>query len=267
MGAPSDPGSASAAGSRSRSARGMLLQACVNGSRDVAQHPWLSADATVVADDAARAIAAGSQEIHVHPKDAAGRDSLAADDVGRWVRAMRSACPGSPVGVTTGAWAEPDAERRLAAIAAWTDLPDFASVNWHEAGADEVAALLRRRGVGVEAGIWEGAGLEAWKRSPVRGECLRVLIELPDESADLVRPHADGLIAHVELAEPGIPILLHGEDRSAWPSLDLAVELGLDARIGLEDCLLLPDGRTATDNAALVRTAMGRIRAGAVGAH
>lgn len=244
----------------------MLLQTCVNGARDVSQHPWLSVDPTVVADDAARAVGAGAQEIHVHPKSAAGNDSLAAEDVARWVRALRSACPGVPVGVTTGAWAEPDVERRLAAIAGWTELPDaevpdYASVNWHESGADDVAALLLSRGVGVEAGIWDASGLEAWRRSPARGRCLRVLIELPDEAADVVRGHADGLIAHVAAEEPDLPILLHGEENSAWPAFDLAVEWGLDARVGLEDGLLLPDGRPASDNAALVRAAVGRMRA------
>lgn len=239
----------------------MLLQACVNGARDVAQHPWLSADASVVAVDAARAVEAGADEIHVHPKDASGRDSLAPDDVDRWVRAIRAAAPGVPVGVTTGEWAEPDVPRRLAAIEAWSELPNLASVNWHEAGADDVAALLIRRGVGVEAGIWDGAGLEAWRRSPVRSGCRRVLVELSDEAADVVRDHADGLIAHIAREEPGIPILLHGEERSTWPTFELAVERGLASRIGLEDTLSLPDGTTAPGNAALVRAAarvMGR---------
>jgi uncharacterized protein (DUF849 family) len=238
----------------------MLLQACVNGARDIAEHPWLSADATVVAADAARAVEAGAGEVHVHPKDAAGRDSLAPDDVARWLRAMREACPDVSVGVTTGDWAEPDVERRLAAIGAWDELPDFASVNWHEAGADDVAAALLRRGVGVEAGLWDAAGFEVWKRSPVRGECLRVLIELPDEAAETVRDHAEGMIAHVELEEPGVPVLLHGEEGSTWPAFDVAVQGGWDSRIGLEDTLLLPDGSTAPGNAALVRAAVGRMR-------
>jgi uncharacterized protein (DUF849 family) len=238
----------------------MLLQACVNGARDAVEHPWLSADATVVADDAARAVATGAHEVHVHPKDATGRDSLAADDVARWVWAIRAASPGVPVGVTTGAWAEPDVERRLAAIEAWTELPDHASVNWHEAGADEVAALLLRRGVAVEAGLWDAAGFEVWRRSPVRGDCLRVLIELPDEPAQTVRDHAEAMVAHVALEEPGLPILLHGVEGSTWPVFDLAVELGVASRIGLEDTLLLPDGSTAPGNAALVRAAVGRMR-------
>lgn len=236
----------------------VLLQACVNGARDVATHPWLSADAAVVAQDAAAAVEAGASEVHVHPKDAAGRDSVLPDDVARWVSALRTACPGVPVGVTTGEWAQPDVAQRLAAIEQWSVLPDYASVNWHEAGADGVAALLRRRGVGVEAGIWDAAGLEAWRLSPERDRVRRVLVELPDEAADVVRSHAEGLVAHVAREAPDLPILLHGEERSAWPALDLAVELGLPTRIGLEDTLLLPDGVTAPGNAALVRAAIAR---------
>ncbi|MDN3445977.1 3-keto-5-aminohexanoate cleavage protein [Microbacterium sp. APC 3901] len=239
----------------------MLLQVCINGARSATEHPALSVDATLSAADAARAVAAGANEIHVHPKDAAGHDSMAAADVERWLRALRSACPDVPIGVTTGAWIERDVERRLAAIEEWTELPDVASVNWHEAGADAVAELLLSRGVGVEAG-WDATGLEAWSRSPVRSRCARVLIELPDEAVEVVRRHAEGLIAHVRLDEPSIPILLHGELRSAWPAFSLAVELELDSRIGLEDTLSLPDGRTAPDNATLVRTASGIAFAG-----
>lgn len=237
------------------SERRMLVQACLNGARDVTEHPGLSADASLAAADAARAVAAGAQEIHVHPKDAEGRDTLDADDVARWLRALRSACPDVPIGVTTGAWIERDVEKRLASIAEWTELPDHASVNWHETGADRVAALLLSRGVGVEAGIWDPTGLEAWSISPSRAACTRVLIELPDEAAEVVRRHAEGLIAHVRLDEPSVPILLHGEERSAWPALSLAAELRLDSRIGLEDTLTLPDGRSAPDNASLVRAA------------
>lgn len=246
-----------ATGATGSEERRMLLQVCLNGAQDVTAHPGLSADETLTAAEAARAVAAGAHEIHVHPKDAEGRDTLAADDVASWVRALRSACPGVPIGVTTGAWIEQDAQRRLDAIGQWTELPDFASVNWHEAGADDVAALLLSRGIGVEAGIWDATGLDAWTASPVRSQCTRVLIELPDEAAEVVRRHAEGLIAHVRLDEPGIPILLHGERRSAWPAFTLAAELGLDSRIGLEDTLTLPDGRTAPDNAALVRAASG----------
>ncbi|WP_194421200.1 3-keto-5-aminohexanoate cleavage protein [Microbacterium abyssi] len=237
----------------------MLIQACVNGVRDVTEHHRLSADEHVVATEAARAVAVGAGAIHVHAKDAEGRDSLDGVDVARWLTAVRSACPGIPIGVTTGAWAAPDLEERLAAIAAWTELPDFASVNWHEDGADDVAALLLSRGVDVEAGLWDAEGAEAWSRSPVRGECQRVMVELPDIPVAMVRSEAQDLAARVRRVEQAVPILLHGEDLSTWAAFDLAVEHGWDTRIGLEDCLTLPDGRHASGNAALVRAAVERI--------
>ncbi|MFJ4223679.1 3-keto-5-aminohexanoate cleavage protein [Microbacterium sp. NPDC089695] len=242
-------------GARETSTPPALLQVCINGAQDLAQHPALPADPQLAAVDAERAVAAGAGAIHMHPKDTGGRDSMAAEDVAAWVRALRAACPGTPLGVTTGAWIHPDADRRVQAIARWTELPDFASVNWHEAGAARVAEMLHRRGVRIEAGIWDATGLAAWRESPLRGECLRVLIELPDEAADVVRGHAQGLIAHVRAEEPDIAILLHGEARSAWPAFALAAELGLESRIGLEDTLTLPDGRPASDNASIVRAA------------
>ncbi|MFJ4618591.1 3-keto-5-aminohexanoate cleavage protein [Streptomyces sp. NPDC088812] len=43
-----------------------------------------------------------------------------------------------------------------------------------------------------------------------------------------------------------------------WPVLRLAGRLGLATRIGLEDTLVLPDGRRALSNAQLVTAALHR---------
>ncbi|MDE9364780.1 3-keto-5-aminohexanoate cleavage protein [Luteipulveratus sp. YIM 133132] len=235
----------------------MLIKVCPNGPRPLEDHPRLSADPALIAQEAAAAVRAGAGAVHVHPKDESGADSLRADDVERFVAAIRAACPGVPVGATTGAWAMPDAAERVAAIDAWTTLPDFASLNWHEEGADDVAAALLGRGVGVEAGIWHRDGLAAWRRSPYRGRCLRALIELPDVAdANEVDAMARDLVAAVGLSEPALPVLLHGEGRSTWPAVERAVAWRLDTRIGLEDCLVGPDGEPAQGNAQLVRDAV-----------
>lgn len=237
----------------------MLLKACVNGRRGPHEHPALVADPAVAADEAAGALAAGAGAVHVHPKNARGDDSLAPDDVAAWVGAVRQACPGVAVGVTTGHWCAPGVEDRLGLIRGWRPLlPDFASVNWHEDGADDVAALLVQRGVGVEAGIWHAEGLRRWLASPHRGRCLRVLVELPDMPAERVTDEARGLVEPVRAAEPGLPVLLHGEERSTWPALDLAITWELDTRIGLEDSLLMPDGSPARSNADLALAALAR---------
>lgn len=241
-----------------------MLQVCVNGARDLSAHPALTADAVRMAEEAVDAIAAGAHEIHLHPKDEHGRDSIAPVDVDRWVEAFRRACPGVPLGATTGEWARVsshgrgDVASRLAAISGWKTLPDYASVNWHEDGADDIAALLLSRGVAIEAGIWHEEGMDAWRASPVRSRCLRVLVELPDLPEADVDARADALIAAVQAVEPTMPILLHGEDRSTWPALDLACARGLSTRIGLEDTLVLPDGSPAVGNADLVCAALRR---------
>jgi uncharacterized protein (DUF849 family) len=236
----------------------VLLKACLNGSRRAGEHRALPVTPAEVARDAVRVVAAGAAAVHVHPKDDDGADSLDARRVGATVSAVRAAVPGLPVGVTTGAWALPDGDERLAAVRSWTVLPDFASVNWHEDGAEAIAGALLERGVGVEAGLWHAEAVEAWSASPLRDSCLRVLVELgdglPDPDAD-----ADRLLAL--LPGPGPEVLLHGEGSSGWPVLRHAVRRGLATRIGLEDVLALPDGTPAPDNASLVRAARAIIEA------
>jgi uncharacterized protein (DUF849 family) len=146
----------------------------------------------------------------------------------------------------------------VAAIRGWRELPDFASVNWHEDGADEVARALLDLGVGMEAGLWHEDAASVWSRSPFGDRCLRVLVELPnglDPTGTVAM--ADRLLALVRVAGgEGVPVLLHGEGSSAWPALQYAAELALPTRIGLEDTLVLPDGSLAADNAALIRRAV-----------
>ncbi|MCZ4611764.1 3-keto-5-aminohexanoate cleavage protein, partial [Streptomyces sp. Lzd4kr] len=137
-------------------------------------------------------------------------------------------------------------------VRSWTVLPDHASVNWHEAGAEELAAALIERGVGVEAGIWSGTdGAARFVASPLGPRVLRVLAEVTDTSAETAEASARALLADLGPAF-GRPVLLHGEDGGTWPVLRLAGRLGLATRIGLEDTLTLPNGERAVSNARLV---------------
>ena len=104
----------------------MLLQAALYGDRSRADHPALPVSAEELARDAAACAAAGARAIHLHPRDGAGRERLDPEIVDAVVGKVREAC-GTPVGVSTGAWIEPDLARRLELVAAWR-APDFASV-------------------------------------------------------------------------------------------------------------------------------------------
>ena len=236
----------------------MLLKACLNGARHPREHPALPITPDELAQDAARVRAVGAGAVHLHVKDDSGADTLDGDVLAAVLAAVRCAVPGMPIGVTTGAWTEADPARRVHAMGAWTSLPDFASVNWHEPGAEQVASALLDRGVKVEAGLWHPDAVQAWLASPLRLRCLRVLLELPDGPDEReTHAEADGLLAMLNRGGgPAVPVLLHGEGSSCWPALGHARSLGLATRIGLEDVLVLPDGSPAPDNAALVIAAL-----------
>ncbi|MCI3275626.1 3-keto-5-aminohexanoate cleavage protein [Streptomyces cylindrosporus] len=231
-----------------------MVQVCLNGPRGSADGVMVPLTPEAMAESAARAVAAGATDVHVHPKSPCGDDSLSPKVLAPTLAAIRARVS-VPVGVTTGAWAEPDPAARLARIRSWAGLsalPDHASVNWHEEGAEEIAAALLELGVGVEAGIWSGTdGAARFRASPLGPRVLRVLAEVTNTSADTAERTAQTLLAALGPAH-GRPILLHGEDGGAWPVLRLAGRLGLATRIGLEDTLLLPDGQRALSNAQLV---------------
>ncbi|WP_167097853.1 3-keto-5-aminohexanoate cleavage protein [Mycobacterium sp. DL592] len=229
------------------------VKACINGARTPDQHPGLPVSPQQLADAAVAAHRSGAQAVHLHPKTADGVDSLLADTVGPAVSAVRQAVPGLPLGVTTGYWALPDAEQRLRAVRSWDVLPDFASVNWHEPGSEELAELLLSRGLGVEVGIFHAEAAQAWARSEIAPHCMRVMIEL---GADGDTETADDLLARIRRAGSPAPVLLHGLDDSCWPLLRHAGVRGLQTRIGLEDTVLLPDGSPAPGNAELVDAAV-----------
>ncbi|MGA5101417.1 3-keto-5-aminohexanoate cleavage protein [Streptomyces lavendulocolor] len=231
-----------------------MIQVCVNGSRGTGDSAAVPMSPAAMAGAAAGAVAAGAAEVHVHPKSPCGDDTLSPRAVAAVLTAVRGAVD-VPVGVTTGAWAEPEPRRRVERVRSWTVLPDLASVNWHEPGAEEVAAVLLERGVGVEAGLWSGTdGVRRFLASPLAPRVSRVLAEVTDPDPVTAGDTARALLAELGDAH-GLPVLLHGEDGGAWPVLRLALRRGLDTRVGLEDTLLLPDGRPADSNARLVAEA------------
>lgn len=229
------------------------VKACINGARTRDQHPGLPVSPDQLAAAALAAHQAGAKAVHMHPKTADGVDSLEASVVDAAVSAVRHAVPGLPLGVTTGFWALPDADARLRAVSEWSELPDFASVNWNEPGSEELAERLLDRGVGVEAGIFHAEAAASWVVSRLAPHCMRVMIELTGDG-DVAT--ADELLSQVMAAGSPAPVLLHGLDESCWPLLEHAGACGIQTRIGLEDTLRLPDGSPAPGNAELVSAAV-----------
>ncbi|HEX8805184.1 MAG TPA: 3-keto-5-aminohexanoate cleavage protein [Acidimicrobiales bacterium] len=237
----------------------MLLKACLNGARAPEDHPRLPVTPGELAADGAAVVAAGADAIHVHARDDDGLESLAPDDVAATVSAMRDVLR-VPLGVTTGEWALPDPDERLQAVGAWSVLPDFASVNFHEPGAVELAELLLDRLVGVEAGLWTPEAARTLVASSLAPRCLRILIEPMDPTTEAAVATVDAIEAVLGDVAPDVPRLLHGKDTTAWDVLAEAGRRGYDTRIGLEDTLRMPDGLLAPDNGELVRAAVAHYR-------
>ena len=166
---------------------------------------------------------------------------------------MRDAC-GVPVGVSTGAWIEPDLARRLELLAGWS-APDYASVNLSEEGAAEVMRRLLDAGVGIEAGVWSVEDAERLAACGLGDRVTRILIEPVDVSAGDAVALVDEIHSALDRLGLSAPRLQHGDGEATWVLLRDAIRRGIDTRIGLEDTVDGPDGARADGNEALVRAA------------
>jgi len=206
---------------------------------------------------------AGAGAIHLHVRLTSGghdRESLFAEDVAQTLSAVRATAPGASIGVSTGAWIITDVEARLQAVADWKVQPDFASVNFSEGGAVELAKLFLSRGVAVEAGLIDSASARAFVASGLAANCLRVLIEPQEQQLAQALETVRAIEDVLKSGAIDRPRVLHGTEATTWPMLDEAIARGYDVRIGLEDTRVLPDGRIAKDNVELVTEAVRRVR-------
>jgi uncharacterized protein (DUF849 family) len=231
----------------------MLLQATLNGALTKSDHPAVPLSLEELAVDAADCVQAGARAFHVHPRDRGGREQLDATVVDAVVAAVHSR-HGYPVGVTTGAWIEPDVARRVELVSRWTQ-PDYTSVNLSEDGALEVMRALLAAGIGIEAGVWTVADAELLVRSGLADQMTRVMIEPVEVSRDDAVPLVSAIHDVLNAADIRVPRLQHGDGEATWILIEDAIARGIDTRVGFEDTFLLPDGRPAASNAELVGAA------------
>lgn len=237
-----------------------MIKAALNGGRTRAEHPAIPITPEELAASAKESVAAGAVAIHFHVRGTDGRESLEGADVARAITAVRTAIPGTPVGVSTGAWILKDAALRHEKISRWNVWPDFASINFKEEGAAALAELLLSRGVPIEAGLSDLAGTDVFLRSGFASRCLRLLIEPFESSVAAALKTLDTIESALTKASVKLPCVFHGLNQTAWDLIDEAAARGYDTRVGFEDVLTMPDGSPAPSNAALVSEAARRMR-------
>ena len=205
-------------------------------------------------EDSVRCVEAGAAELHIHPRDGEGRESLAAVDA--LMEPLRRRCPGTLVGVSTGAWIENDIDKTRTCIANWKALPDYALVNISEPDAPAIIALLSQMGVGVEAGLASVDDARRFTSLPQSRRVLRILIELEEQDTARADVVAAGIADVMDEAGIARPVLLHGFDATVWHFVRRARQRRWSTRIGLEDGCHLPDGMLAGGNVDLVSAAL-----------
>jgi uncharacterized protein (DUF849 family) len=233
-----------------------VIQVALNGNRTKSENPAIPFTVTEMAESAREAVAAGAESIHFHVRGADGRESVDANDVAAALTAMRIAVPRTPLGVSTAEWIVRDSAERQRKVAAWTVLPDFASVNFNELGAVTLAKSLIARGVGIEAGIGSVLAAENFVGSKLGPQCLRVLLEPEEQEMAAAVAVVGFLEAFLNRGEVKIPRLLHGYQATAWDFVGLAAARGYDTRIGFEDTVVMPDGTLASGNAQIIAEAV-----------
>jgi uncharacterized protein (DUF849 family) len=233
-----------------------LLEVAINGARTAAEHPAIPRTPADLAEAARSAVAAGAEIVHFHAYDGDGVETLAAEPCAAALRAIRAACPGIPLSLTTSAGIEPDPRRRMELVAAWSELPELVTANQGEPGIVELCERLLARGVGIEAGLLSLEDAQAFVRAGIADRFVRVLIEpLDPDPADAVA-HAAAMVEIVSAAGIALEQVHHGDGVASWAVNAQALERGQGIRTGLEDTTVLPDGTLAPDNAALVRAAV-----------
>lgn len=243
----------------------LILAVAPNGARKTkADHPALPMTAAELGETAARCAEAGAAMIHLHVRDADGRHSLDADAYASAIAAIRRELGESMIiQMTTEAVGIYRPEEQMAAVRAVR--PEAASMAIRElcgSEADvpafaEFAAWLAAEHIVPQYILYSAEDVESfgnlWRRGVVPGERPFLLYVLgrytPGQKsvpADLIPflNAASGLDAHWAICAFG---------RLEGACALTAAALGGHVRVGFENNLLLADGTTAPDNAALVR--------------
>jgi uncharacterized protein (DUF849 family) len=231
-----------------------MLQVALNGGRSRSEHPRVPRTPEELAADCRACVAAGARVLHLHAYDGE-RETFAAEPSAAALRAVRAACPGIPISLSTSAAIEPDPERRLALITGWTELPELVTANQGEAGIAPLCEHLLARGVGIEAGLLAASDVEPFLRSGLPARCVRVLLEPLDAEPDAAVAHAAAMEARLAAGGVALPQVHHGEGVASWSVSVRALARGHGIRTGLEDTTALPTGEPAADNEELVRIA------------
>jgi uncharacterized protein (DUF849 family) len=133
------------------------------------------------------------------------------------MRALKTALPGTLIGISTAAWIEKDDDRLLAYIGRWSVLPDYASVNLGEKNAPAVIERLHRSGIGIEAGLAHREDAKGLLTLGLNRLAFRLLVDVDEQEPTHANEILDEILAMLRTGDVPKPVLLHGANASALP--------------------------------------------------
>ena len=232
-----------------------MLKAAINGIRKKSDHPNIPVTDSEILNDIKSSLKAGAEAIHFHVRNKDGNESLFAEDLNRIFSLLRKELPGAKIGISSGEWILPDSQKRIEVIKSWEMLPDFVSVNFDEAAAEEISEILIEKNVGVEAGISFPDEVEKLVKSKIADKCIRILIEPQEQEISEAEKNINEIELILDKSRNSVPRLLHGFEKIVWDLIKISVDKGYSTRAGLEDTLILPNGKIANSNTELIREA------------
>jgi uncharacterized protein (DUF849 family) len=249
----------------------VLLAVAPNGAyKQKADHPAVPLTAAELAAEARRCLDAGAAMIHLHVRTPEGRHLLDAEAYRDATRAIRAAVgPALVVQVTTESgrvYAPPQqmaVVRELVPEAVSVAVRELIPDASHEAEAAAFFAWLAEAGILTQLILYDADDLRRWHALRARGV-------IPDARWSLL--FVLGRYSAGQRSEPAdlLPFLAAHAGPEPWAvcafgpqenaCMMAAAAFGGHLRVGFENNLLLPDGRVADDNAALVRRAADGVR-------
>lgn len=241
----------------------LIITCAITGAEtQKANQPALPITPKEQAESAREAVEAGASVIHLHVREDDGSPSQRPERFAESIAAIRAACPGVVIQISTGGAVGETVENRAKPLSL---KPEMASLNIgtmnfgedvffnHPLDVIKLAAKIYENGIVPELEIYEAGMLESalrlYKKGILKGpvHCQFVLGVPGGMSGDLRNlTHLLALLPsdwHWGIAGVGrfqLPLAVH------------ALLLGGNVRVGFEDNIYYHKGRLATSNAELV---------------
>lgn len=250
----------------------LIVTVAPNGAyKQPADHPAVPITPEALAATAKACNDAGAAMLHMHIRDAQGRHSLDVEGYREALRVVRAAVgPAMVLQVTSEAAGVYRAPAQIAMIEALR--PEAVSVGLREldqpeigeAGLGSFFGRLARERTMTQVILYDAADLRRWKDLRARGivpQAPWFLLFVLGRYTAGQRSSPQALLPFLNEHDGGEPWAVCAFGATENTCIAAAAAFGGHARVGFENNLLTKDGRTAPDNAALVRQAVDTARA------